>query len=64
MLRKKSKILSITGKKNGYAQKMSDLCLIVSQNNKKFVTPFSESFQAVIWHLIVSHPLLKNQTKW
>ena len=63
--KKKSKILSITGKKNGYAQKMSDLCLIVSQNNKKFVTPFSESFQAVIWHLIVSHPLLKkNQTKW
>jgi len=63
--KKKSKILSIVGKKSGYAQNKSDLCLIVSKNNKEFVTPFSESFQPLVWHLIVSHPLLKkNKTKW
>ena len=63
--KKKSKILSIVGKKTGYAQKKSDICLVVSKNNQKFVTPFSESFQPLIWHLMVSHPLLKtNKTKW
>lgn len=63
--KKKTTIISIVGKSEGYAQKKSDVCLIVSKNNKKFVTPFSESFQPLIWHLMVSHPLLlKNKTKW
>ncbi len=61
----KSKVLSIVGKKDGYAYKHSDLCLLIPIKNNKNVTPISESFQAVLWHLFVSHPLLqKNNTKW
>lgn len=60
-----SKVLSIVGKKNGYAYKNSDICLHIPVKNHKNVTPISEAFQAVIWHLMVSHPLLqKNKTKW
>tara|TARA_B100000886_G_scaffold334902_2_gene291135 strand:+ start:499 stop:1083 length:585 start_codon:yes stop_codon:yes gene_type:complete len=63
--KRNSKVISIVGKKSGYAQKKSDVSLIVSKDNQEFVTPFSETFQTVIWHLIVSHPLLKiNKTKW
>jgi D-sedoheptulose 7-phosphate isomerase len=61
----KSKVISIVGKNNGYAFKKSDLCLLIPTKNSKNVTPISEAFQAVVWHLLVSHPLLqKNKTKW
>ena len=50
-----SKVLSIVGKKNGYAYKNSDICLQILFKNHKNVTPISEAFQAVIWHLMVSH---------
>ena len=61
----KSKIISIVGKNNGYAYKKSDICLLIPIKNLKNVTPISEAFQAVVWHLIVSHPLIqKNKTKW
>ena len=44
---------------------MADVCLIVPTVNPATVTPHAESFQAVIWHLMVSHPDLKeNATKW
>lgn len=62
---KNSEILSIVGKKDGYAYKNSTCSILVMPKNKKFLTPISESMQAVIWHLFVSHPLLKsNPTKW
>tara|TARA_Y100001970_G_C14164483_1_gene820470 strand:- start:700 stop:1284 length:585 start_codon:yes stop_codon:yes gene_type:complete len=62
---KKLNILSILGKNDGYAAKHSNYKIILSPKNKNFVTPISESYQAVIWHLLVSHPKLqKNKTKW
>jgi len=62
---KKTKVLSIVGKKDGYAAIHSDECLVIPSVNNKNITPHSETFQAMIWHMIVSHPLLKkNKTKW
>ncbi len=63
--RKKSKIISIVGKNDGYAAAKSDACIIIPYVSKKYITPLTEGFQAVIWHLLVSHSLLqKNKTKW
>lgn len=60
-----AKVISIVGKKDGFAHKNSDKSLLVSVKNKKYVTPFSESMQSVIWHYLVSHPnLQENRTKW
>jgi D-sedoheptulose 7-phosphate isomerase len=62
---KKTKIISIVGKKDGYAAIHSDECLVVPCVNDKHITPHSETFQTMIWNMIVSHPLLKrNKTKW
>ena len=64
-LKKKCKVLSILGKKGGYAEKKSNLSIIIPIVNKKLMTPHSEGMQALLWHLIISHPLLqKNKTKW
>lgn len=63
--KKKTKVISIVGKKDGYAYKNSDYCLLVPIDNKNFLTPISESVQTIIWHLFVSHTKLKkNKTKW
>jgi D-sedoheptulose 7-phosphate isomerase len=60
-----AKIIGIIGKDGGYTAKVADACVIVPTVNPNNVTPHSEAFQAVIWHLFVSHPELKvNQTKW
>lgn len=60
-----AKITGIVGRDGGYTGKMADVCLIVPTVNPATVTPHSESFQTVIWHLMVSHPDLKaNATKW
>jgi D-sedoheptulose 7-phosphate isomerase len=60
-----SKITGVVGKDGGYTAKVADVCVIVPVVNKETITPHSEAFQAVVWHLLVSHPLLKqNQTKW
>ena len=60
-----SKIISIVGKNDGFAYQNSNCAILVSPNDKKFLTPISESMQSVIWHLLVSHPDLKtNPTKW
>lgn len=57
--------MAIVGKQQGHAQEKANLCLIIPEVDPNFVTPYSESFQAVIWHLLVSHPKLRqNQTKW
>jgi D-sedoheptulose 7-phosphate isomerase len=62
---KKAKIFSFVGKKDGYAYKKSDISVLIPIIDPKMITPFSESFQAVLWHLLVSHPKLKKQpTKW
>ena len=60
-----SKIIGIVGRDGGYTAKVADAALVVPTVNPDNITPHSEAFQAVIWHLLVSHPLLKsNETKW
>ena len=60
-----SKILGIVGREGGYTHKHADVCLVIPQVNSASITPHSESFQAIVWHLMVSHPKLKtNATKW
>jgi len=62
---KKAKICGIVGKNGGYTVKAANECLRIPVDNLKNLTPHSEAFQAVIWHLIVSHPELKKfKTKW
>ncbi|MBX3750676.1 MAG: SIS domain-containing protein [Opitutaceae bacterium] len=58
-------VIGLVGKDGGYTAKVADACVIVPVVNASNVTPHSEAFQAVIWHLFVSHPALKvNLTKW
>jgi D-sedoheptulose 7-phosphate isomerase len=58
-------ITGIVGRDGGYTAKVADAVVIVPTVNPDHVTPHSEAFQAVVWHLFVSHPRLKvNQTKW
>jgi D-sedoheptulose 7-phosphate isomerase len=58
-------ILGIVGRDGGHTDKVADACVIVPTVNSTHVTPHAEAFQAVVWHLLVSHPQLKQmQTKW
>jgi D-sedoheptulose 7-phosphate isomerase len=60
-----AKIGGIVGRDGGYTAQVADACVIVPIVNPAHITPHSEAFQAVIWHLLVSHPDLKaSQTKW
>lgn len=63
--KRKSKIISIVGREHSHSSKVSDVCVKIPFIDKNLITPFSESFQAVIWHCLVSHPLLQvTKTKW
>ena len=63
--KKKSKIFGIIGKKNGYTRTHANVSILVPNVNDKLITPHTEAFQAVIWHCLVSHPLLQiRKTKW
>lgn len=58
-------VLGIVGRADGYTQKHSDACLVIPNINTNHITPHSEAFQVIVWHLLVTHPKLKvNQTKW
>lgn len=60
-----AKIFGIVGRDGGYTAKVADVAIIIPTVDPSMVTPLTESFHAVIWHLIVSHPLLKVQeAKW
>ena len=60
-----ARVIGIVGKDGGYTATVADACVIVPTVNPHHVTPHTEAFQAVIWHLFVSHPDLKlNPTKW
>ena len=60
-----AKITGIVGRDGGYTAQNADACVIVPTVNAKHVTPHAEAFQAVIWHLLVTHPALKQaETKW
>jgi D-sedoheptulose 7-phosphate isomerase len=58
-------VLGIVGRDDGFTAQVADVCIIIPTVNPANVTPHTEAFQAVIWHLLVSHPALKTaQTKW
>src|SRR6476661_5198152 len=60
-----AKIAGVVGRDGGYTARVADACVIVPTVNAASVTPHTEAFHAVIWHLLVSHPKLKvAQTKW
>jgi D-sedoheptulose 7-phosphate isomerase len=58
-------VIGIVGKDGGYTARVAKACVIVPTVNPAHITPHSEAFQAVVWHLLVSHPRLQqNATKW
>jgi D-sedoheptulose 7-phosphate isomerase len=60
-----SKIIGIVGRDGGYTAEVADAVVIIPVVNSETVTPHTEAFQALIWHMIVSHPLIKaNEMKW
>lgn len=60
-----SSIIGIVGRDGGYTKQVANACVIIPTVNADNITPHSEAFQGVVWHLMVSHPALKKtQTKW
>lgn len=60
-----SPIIGIVGRDGGYTAQVANACVIIPTVNADNITPHAEAFQAVVWHLMVSHPALKKtQTKW
>jgi D-sedoheptulose 7-phosphate isomerase len=60
-----AKVFGIVGRDGGYTARNADACVIVPPLNAATITPHAEAFQAVVWHLIVSHPLLRaKEMKW
>lgn len=55
----------VVGRDGGYTAQIADACVVIPTVNPENITPHTEAFQAVVWHLLVSHPMLKMmQTKW
>ena len=62
---KNAKVFGIVGRDGGYTKKTGDNVIVVPVVDEKLVTPHSEAFQAVVWHCLVSSPILQIQaTKW
>ena len=60
-----AKIIGVVGRDGGYTAQVADAAVIIPTVDPETVTPHTEAFQAVVWHMIVSHPLLKaNEMKW
>ena len=60
-----AKIVGVVGRDGGFTAKVADACVIVPTVNPSHITPHTEAFQAVVWHLLVSHPMVRQQqTKW
>ena len=60
-----ARVLGVVGRDGGHTAKVADICVVIPTVNPDHVTPHTEAFQAVVWHLLVSHPLVKQQqTKW
>ncbi len=58
-------ICGIVGRDGGYTARVADVCVIIPTVHPDRITPHSEAFQAIVWHLLVSHPLLQQRaTKW
>src|ERR1700723_3140136 len=60
-----AKNIGVVGRDGGYTATVADVCVLIPTVNAAHITPHTEAFQAVIWHLLVSHPAVKTQaTKW
>lgn len=60
-----AKVTGIVGRDGGHTARAADACIVIPVVNTETITPHTEAFQAVIWHLLVSHPLLKaSRNKW
>ncbi|HEX2786716.1 MAG TPA: SIS domain-containing protein [Ignavibacteria bacterium] len=60
-----AKVVGIVGKDGGYTKEAGDAVILIPTVNESRITPHTEGFQAIVWHLIVSHPELQiNKTKW
>ena len=60
-----TKICGVVGRDGGYTKQVANTCIVIPTVNEKNITPHTEAFQAVIWHLLVAHPtLLENEMKW
>ena len=60
-----AKVVGVVGKDGGYTRKVGDAVVVIPTVNPSHITPITEGYQAVVWHLLVSHPKLQvNPTKW
>lgn len=60
-----SRVIGIVGRDGGFTSRVADCCIIIPTVNSEHVTPHTEAFQVLVWHLLVSHPRLKaSPTKW
>lgn len=60
-----AKVLGVVGRDGGHTARSADACVIIPTVNANNVTAHTESFQAMVWHLLVAHPLLRaNEMKW
>ena len=60
-----AKVFGVVGRDGGFTKQKGNNVILMPNVDKKLVTPFTEAFQAVVWHCIVSHPLLQSKkTKW
>ncbi len=60
-----AKIVGVVGRNGGYTAEVADACVVIPTVNPETITPHTEAFQSVIWHLLVSHPAVKaNEMKW
>jgi len=60
-----ARVLGIVGKANGYTAEVGDVVVVIPVVRDEAITPFSEAYQAVVWHCLVSHPMLQAKpTKW
>ena len=62
---KNAKILGVVGRDGGYTAKVADACVVIPPVNPETITPHTESFHSVVWHLIVSDPrIMRMKNKW
>lgn len=60
-----AKIVGVVGRDGGFTAENADACVVIPTVDSKLVTPFTEAFQAVVWHLIVTHPDIQvGEMKW
>jgi len=63
--RRRMKIFGVVGRDGGFTARVADVAVLIPTVEASLVTPFTEAFQAVVWHCVVSHPALaQGQTKW